>query len=416
MANSRNAQESLPKKSEPAAYDIHGENRPEQPFYHAAFQSIFGKSIRIARETAQIVNNAEASTHGRGMQQLASDAKLLGEYSNKNARSIAVLGDSGDGKSSMINSLLHYPDIAQTGDIGSACTSVVTEYRQKTEAQVAPIHIEVTHLSGPEIKKLISELVWSYCKLYLPGVGAKDMDQDEFQRYERESNVAWSTMEAAFKHRREFSQQFLREDLTEEGIQRITQKLIEWTEDIEWPGSEGNQDELWTSDADTTEECSQKTSAFQRDKYWPFTKVIRVYLDSPVLKSGMILADLPGLQDTNFARVKLTQDYLLRCDNIFVITKIGRAITSKSVSDNLRYVINKNEPLELHGDAEYLDVAVICTHADDINEKSARLEFCGPGKRIDPNEMANLDRSIEAANTAKNVKLKKQLKSRQAMI
>lgn len=46
----------------------------------------------------------------------------------------------------------------------------------------------------------------------------------------------------------------------------------------------------------------------------------------------------------------------------------------------------------------------------DINEKTARREFCGPNKAIPCQVMEQLDKSIEEAKTNNNKALKKQLK------
>ncbi len=199
------------------------------------------------------------------------------------------------GKSNLINSLLHYPDVAKTvrvsshladprvidpvtylvffqGDIGSACTSVVTEYRQKTNEHSAPITIEVEYLSASEIETVVKELLWSYRRLYLPDVESDETSAQDYARYERESLQAWSALEAAFKHKPEFDQHRLR-DMSDGALERITSQLTEWSREIRWP--EGGDNGTWRSTAETAEECCEKTGLFMADRYWPFTKIIR---------------------------------------------------------------------------------------------------------------------------------------------
>lgn len=129
-------------------------------------------------------------------------------------------------------------------------------------------------MSTREIRELISELVWSYCKLYLPGVESDEISPEEYQRYERESELAWSTLEAAFKHRREFNRNLLTYNV-DNGIDHIISQLIEWTDDIQWPVGDRGEDGFWASTAQTAEECCEKTTAFMQDRLWPFTKTIR---------------------------------------------------------------------------------------------------------------------------------------------
>jgi hypothetical protein len=92
-----------------------------------------------------------------------------------------------------------------------------------------------------------------------------------------------------------------------------------------------------------------------------------VFLSSQVLRTGIVLADLPGLQDTNLARVKATQDYLLKCDHIFIIAKISRAITDQSLRSSLYHVLSKHVPSEWETTGgRYLNMAVVCTMAEVI--------------------------------------------------
>lgn len=162
----------------------------------------------------------------------------------------------------------------EQGDLGSACTSVVTEYRQKSAEHTAPITVEVEHLSQPEIGELIKELVWNFRNFYLPGVENDFVSGEEYQRFRRESELAWSSLESAFKHRREFKQDLLR-DMSDGAEDRIIAQLTGWTEDIEWPEGDGSPNGVWRSTAQMAEECCEKTAAFMRDRLWPFTKIIR---------------------------------------------------------------------------------------------------------------------------------------------
>jgi hypothetical protein len=204
---------------------------------------------------------------------------------------------------------LHFPGIAETvcaivlfhpfscsrltllqGDHGSACTSVVTEYRQKTRKHTAPITIEVEHLSPSEIEEVVGELLWNYRQPYLPGV-QDDASAEDYKRHQRESRQAWSALEAAFGHQPSFSEEFLW-DMSEGALERVTAQLVEWSRENEWP--QGAEDGLWRSTADNAEECVKKTAVFMQDQYWPFTRLIRIYLNAQVLKTGVVLADLPG--------------------------------------------------------------------------------------------------------------------------
>ena len=120
----------------------------------------------------------------------------------------------------------------------------------------------------------MNELVWNYRKIYLPDMEDDSISPDEYARCQRQSELAWSTLSAAFGHRSGFNQNMLR-DMSEGVQEKVTSRLIEWSQDLEWPGGNNNTNGLWKSVADTAEECCDKTSRFMQDKLWPFTKIIR---------------------------------------------------------------------------------------------------------------------------------------------
>ncbi|KFY95308.1 hypothetical protein V500_02839 [Pseudogymnoascus sp. VKM F-4518 (FW-2643)] len=391
-------------------YDVGSEEPPLEPFFASSFQTQLQRGLDIAKDAADAMETARQSlVEEADLQRLINDAKGLSTFKSSDTRTIAVLGDSGEGKSSLINSLLHFPDIAKTGDIGAACTSVVTEYRQKTTNHVAPITIEVEYLSISEIEDLIKELLWNYRQMYLPHTEDDEVSENEYAIVQRRSEQAWFSLEAGFNHQSGFSKDMLINDMSEAGLYIANSQLVQWAHELNWP--EGGENGKWTSTADTADECCNKTSVFMQDKFWPFTKIIRVYLGADVLKTGVVLADLPGLHDTNLARVKATQDYLLRCDHIFVVAKISRAITDQSLKSSLYSILSQHSELEWKESAgKSMKIAV------DINEKTARQEFCGPNKRISREVMTKLDKDIKEAKAQGNRFFKKQLKQKRKFL
>lgn len=254
----------------------------EQPPAHKFFSRKVQQALRIAES---VVRDLERATRRTSADHPADDQvkALLNKMARRKGwtrtrtRKVAVLGSSGEGKSSLINSLLHVPGIAHTSDFGSACTSVVTEYHQKKASQQSPITIEVEYLSEDGIDELVKELAWSYRQLYLADAQSADLTSDEdYARYQRESEQAWSALEAAFQHQRGFSAEFLR-DMSDGAANRIDQQLIEWARRIDWPSGQTTRDgRYWLSTAETAEECCEKTKVFMQDALWPFTKIIRL--------------------------------------------------------------------------------------------------------------------------------------------
>ncbi|KAI5462790.1 hypothetical protein BGZ63DRAFT_352526, partial [Mariannaea sp. PMI_226] len=395
-------------------YHVEDEVTPPHALFTDTFQKALKDGTKIANDTVDAMERGAQTESDEDFNSLLEDARSLCTFQGTDTRTIAVLGDSGEGKSSLINSLLHFPDIAETGDIGSACTSIVTEYRQLKAEHDGPITIEVEYLSSLEIKELIRELLWSYRQLFLPSVESSDTSEQDYARYTRESEHAWSALNAAFGHKRQFNQNFA-QDTSDGAIERITDQLIQWAGEIEWPSN--GADGFWTATSQTAEECIGHTKMFMQNKYWPFTKIIRVYLDAHILKTGLVLADLPGLHDTNLARVRATQDYLIKCDNIIIVAKISRAITNQSLKSSLFFALSRHVPAEWEGSrATNFKIAVVCTKSEEINGRVARSEFCGPDKRIASHVMAELDAEIDAAKSSGDRTRKKAAKRRPLLL
>ncbi|KAM0272239.1 hypothetical protein ACHAQH_008760 [Verticillium albo-atrum] len=404
--NTSQTQQTLPLPSKPVPYSVGDEEPPGHEFFASPVQDALRIGRQILAELKQSIDPVTQDFEKGGhLWYMGFKARYTLPREGSRIRSIAILGDSGQGKSSLINSLLHLPGIAHTSDNGSACTSVVTEYHQKFPGQLRSFYIDVQYYSGAALEELVKELAWSYRQLYLPDSQKPELTSDrEYANYQKESDQAWSALQAAFRHHKDFSAELLR-DVSDGAADRINHQLLQWAREIKWPSggstSATGSCTRWASTADTAEECCEKTRAFMEDALWPFTKLIQVHLSSPILDSGVILADLPGLNDTNLARVKATQSYLLQCDKILIVSKIARAITDQSVRSAIFSSLARHVPMEWEeSGGRKLQLAVVCTGAEDINIKTATSEFVGQGKRITRDVMERLEADIQAAKTS----------------
>lgn len=398
--------------SDDAEYVVEEEEAPVETFFTDGFQYILRRSYNVAIKVAQEMEKLEKTFEtDSNFQRLLNDARGLSTVNISKTRTIAVLGASGEGKSSLINSLLHVTELARTGDEGAACTSVVTEYRQKKRTTLESFSIEAEYLSNSERREMVEELLWSFRQLFLPDIDPSGggVDFEEQQRIERESAVARSALEAVFSEQEGFSIDFL-SDNSDGAFERIKNQLLSWIQNIKFPTDDDSG--LWTATADTPDECQDLTSVFMENRLWPFTKIIRVYLDAEVLKTGVVLADLPGLQDTNLARVRATQKYLQDCDHVFIATKISRAITDATLKSALYDELKRHVPLaweETGVDNTNFKLAVICTRSEDINEKTAKRAFVGEGKELSTSDISLIDKDIDSAKRKGDKKSKKEL-------
>lgn len=85
-----------------APYDVNGEEAPVEPFFDPRFQATLVKGIDLAQRMA----NAMAGDHFKSerdsdLNRLWNDAKRLRNFQTSDTRTVAVLGDSGQGESTL---------------------------------------------------------------------------------------------------------------------------------------------------------------------------------------------------------------------------------------------------------------------------------------------------------------------------
>lgn len=105
----------------------------------------------------------------------------------------------------------------------------------------------------------------------------------------------------------------------------------------------------------------------------------RVFIESPMLESGVVLIDLPGRQDSSPSRSKMADDFLQSADVVMIVTDCHRAVDSKSGSDLLQRKLEQAIMMDARGDSE--DVVIFCTKADNISAKAAEGEAPDPKLR-----------------------------------
>lgn len=64
--------------------------------------------------------------------------------------------------------------------------------------------------------------------------------------------------------------------------------------------------------------------------YWPLIRQVQVKCNAKALSTGAILVDLPGVADANAARNNIAKDYMKKCDCIWILAPITRAVDDKT--------------------------------------------------------------------------------------
>jgi hypothetical protein len=63
---------------------------------------------------------------------------------------------------------------------------------------------------------------------------------------------------------------------------------------------------------------------------WPLIRQVNVRCNAQALSTGAVLVDLPGVADANAARNSIAKDYMKKCDCIWILAPITRAVDDKT--------------------------------------------------------------------------------------
>lgn len=70
--------------------------------------------------------------------------------------------------------------------------------------------------------------------------------------------------------------------------------------------------------------------------FWPLIRQVNVRCNAAALSTGAILVDLPGVADANAARNNIAKDYMKKCDCIWILAPITRAVDDKTARGKLQ--------------------------------------------------------------------------------
>ncbi|KAF2496947.1 hypothetical protein BU16DRAFT_616988 [Lophium mytilinum] len=347
--------------NEDLEYNLRTENLPDVPIYDARLQSGLRDTKEELRELHEVMEfGPGALNQAPNLSILAQQTHRLSEFAYSETRTIGLVGDSGVGKSSLINSLLDERGIARSSGDGGACTNIVTEYRYPRTPDGPDYSFEVEYMSPEELRILLEDLVSSY-RGYNTEAFREIINQAERDAVKDKAERAAAALNSIFGEHARYSE----EDLSREGqdaAAQIVRDLESMVEEVQRHRPRGPTATRYSATASDAEDLTRQLNVFIRVRsrdgvpvLWPFVGIIRVYLRSLFLRSGVILADLPGLRDLNYARVRATDRYMRDCHEIFAVARIDRVTTDVGLRD----IVNRcggQRPLR-----------IVCTRSEDIN-------------------------------------------------
>ncbi|XP_036004526.1 nuclear GTPase SLIP-GC [Fundulus heteroclitus] len=281
---------------------------------------------------------------------------------------VGVFGETGAGKTSLINAVIEERTLLPSGDI-AACTSVMI----KVEANMSNTNYEA-HIEFITKEEWKDEL-WSINQYH--GDTAEQTDDDDYQDVaekmsafygEEWENKSYEQLmdNKNFKEIPEFLQSTTK-ILACETAMELSAKIIKYTRTDSNHGA-CNGIKRW---------------------YWPLVKCVTVRVPHNSFLQHVTLVDLPGNGDRNKSRDAMWKRIVGQCSTVWIVTEIKRAATDKESWEILKSVSSL-----IGNGGECSSIHFICTKSDIIG--------------YSPDHSADAQASILERNTAAKEAVRKQ--------
>ncbi|CAK3865599.1 Hypothetical predicted protein [Lecanosticta acicola] len=336
------------KKERPKSvpYNDGEEGYPPLPVYHPSFK----KTENMVIETCDVMLETIRDLKERGFQDDKIDkfADSLNEcrFLEKKyppPKRIGFLGDMGAGKSSLINSLLGV-NVTKESDGTKTGTLVIQEFVKARTNQPKAYEATIYFHNAEQIEKFVQEY---FQDIYEELVASRDEHTiEDMDEYESRRDTAleffmsllgdqsdFRSKEAA----RTYFQSAIAEDQHAAVKAELLRMVIAYLDTLGCEEGRG----IKTFSSNRLPEIHGEILKLCRPKgreltSWPLISRIQIRLRSRLLDEGTMLVDLPGIADTNRARVDATMDYLKRCSAIVITTSVKRIADQLQVEECIK--------------------------------------------------------------------------------
>ncbi|QSZ34344.1 hypothetical protein DSL72_005935 [Monilinia vaccinii-corymbosi] len=271
---------------------------------------------------------------------------------------IGVVGNTGAGKSSVINALLDEERLVPTNCM-RACTAVVTEISwNPSEDPSKKYRAEIEFIQEDDWKK---DLEVSLADL----INGSGRISSESTNPEADAGVAYAKIKAVYPN-------MTREMIEGSSVEKMlahddVQRVLGTTKTVEKSNPEFFYKELQRYVDSKEKSTSEKGKRADKEKrameFWPLIKVVRIFVKADALSTGAVVVDLPGVHDSNAARAAVAAGYMKQCTGLWVCAPINRAVDDKAAKS----LLGESFKRQLKYDGQFSRITFICSKTDDIS-------------------------------------------------
>ncbi|CAA9962714.1 hypothetical protein PTMSG1_06088 [Pyrenophora teres f. maculata] len=344
-------------QSEHYHHDIKTESPPGADAYKPEFKRAEDDCLGILRKVATVVKQDEHSELAVGLQSKTQEA--LHSYRGV-PESVAVVGQTGQGKSSAIEALLGVPGITKIGSGGEAVTRVPIIYTSIRADSVACFEARVQLCDIATIRDSIrlhvANIISSLDKndiVYTTDHGDQgDSNMTVLADHRDQGEESLTTLKGLFRGQPDFATDesvssfmgFENSSSAKPGKSEdeIYNQCIAWTQDLckevitntKKGIFAASVDDLWAKLAPYADLSEQDIRADSPLSFNPSLLVDRIEIIGD-FRLKFSIGDCPGLGDINKDRETKANRYLRECQAVIVVEDISRAGDSQFLADFL---------------------------------------------------------------------------------
>ncbi|KAI6813986.1 hypothetical protein KC340_g16273 [Hortaea werneckii] len=256
---------------------------------------------------------------------------------------VGLLGGTGTGKSSTINSLTSIPGLAVAVAAGESCTKVPMLFTHELPSQITAFAAEIRYSTLDTCRKLLKEQLKSYFRYAFEE--DEERDDDQRKEYENACQTAFKIFRSLFCDKPEFESPRAGKEFLEKAYRRninITLADMEaWCKSLlaEMMTEEGavlrfeaeNVDDL---NADLSPHITEHHD-FEVPALCHLINKVTVGARDSRLLQYVTLADLPGTSDVDQVRAAIAQEFLQQCDAVLIFEPMARCVDHPSAERNI---------------------------------------------------------------------------------
>ena len=329
-------------------------------FTHASIETLEhgqAQGVEILKKLEDAFTNPAVTRNPRYAKWLSSIGNVQ-KQATRTKTIIGVVGNTGAGKSSIINALLDEERLVPTNCV-RACTAVATEISYNDVDDL--YHAEIDFIAAEDWQKELSILF----KDLLDGSGRvsrehKDESSEAGLAYAKikavypkmtHEDIAGSSIDDLMRHSNVAELLGTRKIFSEDNASNFYKRL-----------------QFYVDSKEKTTGENRKRRSPREMECWPLIKVVRLFVNSPALSTGAIIVDLPGVHDSNQARAAVAEDYMKNCTGLWIVAPITRAVDDKAAKS----LLGDSFKRQLKLDGRFTSITFICSKADDISVVEAK--------------------------------------------